>query len=126
MVKDGVLQIETLVEQAISKRGKLPRQSTEGRDFVDGTDAKKALTQLAIEPGKTTRRVAQISNIKGKHGALRIAVGETLTRKIYYFKVPKKAYDGLTCIRIYFNEDGSPKLDGKWFAYQCSFDELCQ
>lgn len=117
MVGDGVIQMDALFEQAISVKGKLKRESVEGRDFVDGSDAKKALTQPAVEPGKTPRRVATITNIEGKHGALRIIVGETLTGKTYYFKVPRAAYAGLRHIRIYFNEDGSPK-DGKWFQYR--------
>ena len=125
MVSEGVIQMDALVEQAISLQGKLPRQSAEGRDFVDGSDAKKALTQPLVEPGKSSRRVATIKNIMGKHGALRVIVAETLTGKIYFFKIPKKAYRGLGQIRIYFNEDGSPK-DGKWFKYRCyNFQELC-
>jgi hypothetical protein len=125
MVSEGVIQMDALFEQAISVKGKLKRESVEGRDFVDGSDAKKALTQPMIEENKTPRRVAAITNIKGKHGALRIIVGETLTGKTYYFKVPKRAYQDLSVIRIYFNADGSPK-DGKWFQYQCNtFKELC-
>lgn len=129
MVGDGVIQMDALFEQAISVKGRLKRESTEGRDFVDGSDAKKALTQPLVEftakGTRIARRVAQITNIEGKHGALRIIVGETLTGKTYYFKVPKQDYEGLRSIRIYFNEDGSPK-DGKWFQYQChTFKELC-
>lgn len=124
MVSHGVIQMDALFEQAISVKGRLARQSEEGRDFVDGSDAKKALTQPMVEPNKTPRRVAQITNIEGKHGALRIIVGETLTGKTYYFKVPKRAYQGLRSIRIYFNEDGTPK-DGKWFQYRVNtFKEL--
>ena len=124
MVSHGVIQVDALFEQAISVKGRLPRESTEGRDFVDGSDAKKALTRPMLEEGKTPRRVAQITNIEGKHGALRIIVGETLTGKTYYFKVPKSAYKSLCSIRIYFNEDGTPK-DGKWFQYRVNtFKEL--
>lgn len=124
MVSDGVIQMDALVEKAISVKGKLKRESVEGRDFVDGSDAKKALTQPQIDK-RSRRRVATIRNIQGKHGVLRIIVGETLTGKTYYFKVPKKAYRGLPQIKIYFNEDGSPK-DGKWFQYQCNtFKQLC-
>jgi hypothetical protein len=124
MVADGVIQMDALVEKAISVKGKLKRQSGEGRDFVDGSDAKKALTQPLIEK-YSHRRVATIRNIEGKHGALRIIVAETLTGKTYYFKVPKNKYKGLRCIRIYFNADGTPK-DGKWFQYRCStFKQLC-
>jgi Mor family transcriptional regulator len=125
MVQDGVIQIDALFEQAISVQGKLARQSVEGRDFADGSDAKKALTQPLVEAGKTPRRVAPITNIEGKHGSLRIIVGETVTGKTYYFKVPKRAYRGLRSIRIYFNENGTPK-DGKWFRYRVNtFEELC-
>lgn len=125
MVSDGVIQMDALVEKAISVQGKLKRESVEGRDFVDGSDAKKALTQPLVEKGKAPRRVAAIKNIQGKHGVLRIIVAETLTGKTYYFRIPKKAYKGLLSLRIYFNQDGSPK-DGKWFNYQCrTFKQLC-
>lgn len=124
MVSDGVIQMDALFEKAISVKGKLTRQSVEGRDFVDGSDAKKALTQPLIEK-YSHRRVATVTNIEGKHGALRVIVAETLTGKTYYFKIPKKAYKGIRCIRIYFNADGSPK-DGKWFQYECrTFKQLC-
>lgn len=125
MISHGVIQVDALFEQAISVKGRLKRDSVEGRDFVDGSDAKKAMTQWLHESGKQTRRVATITNIEGKQGVLRIIVGETLTGKTYYFKVPKRAYRDLRSIRIYFNEDGTPK-DGKWFQYQChTFKELC-
>ena len=124
MVSDGVIQMDALFEKAISVKGKLKRESVQGRDFVDGSDAKKALTQPLVEK-HTSRRVATITNIEGKHGVLRIIVGETLTGKTYYFRVPKKEYTGLRSIRIFFNEDGSPK-DGKWFRFQCrTFKQLC-
>jgi Mor family transcriptional regulator len=127
MVSDGVLQIETLVEQAISKTGNLKRESVEGRDFADGSDAKKAITQPLVEAGRNSyRRVATIKNILGKHGSLRVVVSETETGKVYYFSIPKHAYQGLYSIRIYFNWDGTPKTDSKWFRYRCdTFEEMC-
>jgi hypothetical protein len=125
MVSDGVIQMDALFEKAISVKGKLERESVEGRDFVDGSDAKKAITRPLIASGQAPRRMATIKNIEGKHGVLRIIVAETLTGKTYYFKIPKEAYEGLLSIRIYFNEDGSPK-DGKWFQYECrTFKQLC-
>lgn len=125
MVNDGVLQIETLFEKSISVAGKLARDCTTGRDFVDGSDAKKCTTQWLRETGAKTRRVGTVTNIAGKHGNLRVIVAETLTSKIYYFNIPKNAYDGLNSIRIYFNEDGTPKK-GKWFTYECKkFTEMC-
>lgn len=126
MVGDGVIQVDALFEQAISVVGRLGRDSREGRDFVDGSDAKKALTYKEVRNDRTTRRVAKISNIEGKEGLLRVIVGETLTGKTYYFRIPREAYEGLRSIRIYWNEDGTPK-DGKWFDYQVnSFRALCK
>lgn len=65
MVRDGVLQIDALLEQAISREGNLIRESCEGWDFADGSDAKKAITQwvLGSTPGAAMRRRATIRKI---------------------------------------------------------------
>lgn len=124
MVHDGVLQIEILVEQAISACANLIRESTVGRDFEDGSDAKKAITVDCFDT-YSYRRVAKITNLQNKEGLLRCVVAETLTSKVYYFAIPHYAYEGLKQIAIYFNEDGTPKLDGKWFEYACkNFEEM--
>jgi hypothetical protein len=128
MVEDGVIQTETLLEKAISVCGKLERDSTTGRDFTDGSDAKKCITRPCIEKRPMSgRRRATVQRISGKEGTLRIMVNETLTGKNYFFKIPKAAYAGMRRILFYFNEDGTPKYDSKWFQYQVSsFKELCQ
>ena len=127
LINDGVLQMDALFEQAISVVGNLERESVEGRDFVDFSDAKKVTVQWLYETGAATRRVATVRNIRGKQGWLRVIAAETLTDTAYFFKIPKEAYKDISCIRIYFNEDGSPKLDGKWFRYHCAtFEELSE
>jgi hypothetical protein len=132
MVDDGVLQIDALVEKAISKIGKIERDSTVGRDFKDGSDAKKAITTWCIERPSgnnsliktSVRRVATITNLTHKRGILRCVVAETKTNEIYYFRIPYHAYKGLRTIRIYFDEDGTPKTGWVW-SWQCvNFTEM--
>jgi len=41
--KKGIIAVETLVEEAISKVAKVKRSSKDGEDFVNGWDAKKEL-----------------------------------------------------------------------------------
>ena len=126
MIKDGAIQIDALFERAISMSGKHKRDSTMGRYFEDGSDAKKAVSHWVIEPDRNSvRRRATITNLKNKKGFLRVVVAETLTGKVYYFKVPNYAYRGLRGFNVYFNEDGTPKHDGKSWQYQCkSFKEM--
>jgi hypothetical protein len=134
MVRDGVIQVDALVEKAISVVGRVQRDSTEGRDFVDGSDAKKVTTGWRIERAgnrklKTDyiRRVADVTGIANKRGTLRVIVAETMTDQLYYFKIPGRQYRGLSTISIYFNADGTPKLSGRWFRYQCrSFTEMAR
>jgi hypothetical protein len=128
MVNDGVIQMDALFEKAISMVGKHTRDSAMGRDFADGSDAKKAITRWSYDsrcPNAKMRRVAMIQKIKNKKGLLRIIVAETLTNEVYYFKVPYDAYKDMTAFYIYFNEDGTPKYNGKSWQYQCkNFTEM--
>lgn len=133
MVKDGVIQVDALVEKAISVVGKVKRSSSKGKDFIDGSDAKKATTFQMIEYPSArnnrtknyVRRVARITNIYNKEGWLRCVVAETLTNQIFYFKIPYSYYKDLTSIAIYFNEDGSPKINGKIWQWKCNtFTEM--
>jgi len=133
MVKDGVIQVDALVEKAISVIGKVKRSSGKGKDFIDGSDAKKATTSQIIEYPSTyngltknyVRRVARITNLRSKKGWLRCVVAETLTNEIFYFKIPYSYYKDLTSIAIYFNEDGSPKRNGAIWEWSCNtFTEM--
>ena len=133
MVNDGVIQMDALFEKAVSKIGKIKRDSTTGRDFVDGSDAKKATTCWCVEEAGPrrkapyVRRVATITSLKNKRGILRCIVAETETDTVYYFRIPYSAYCGLTAIRIYFNEDGSPKTNGNFWKWKCdTFTEMAR
>jgi hypothetical protein len=135
MVSDGVIQIDALFEKAISVTGNIKRDSTIGKDFVDGSDAKKVTVQWRIEypnsnnriVNTSVRRVATITNLKHKRGFLRCVVAETLTKQVYYFKIPYLEYKGLKTVNIYFNQDGSPKENGNFWHCKCnSFKEMCK
>jgi hypothetical protein len=121
MVRDGTVQMDALLEKAISQEGNLQRESRDGWDFADRSDAKKAITQYVqgSTPGTALRRRALISNVAGKDGKLRCMVSETISKKVYYFKIPRSAYRGMNCISIYFTEHGEPKRSGKWWNYEC-------
>jgi hypothetical protein len=136
-VGDGVVAIETLLEHALAVQGGLTRNSTHGEDFTDGSDAKKAAAYV-VEGIETRKRkngstyeyeykryLAKVRNIVTKRGALRILVFEPLHRKFHFFKVPKKAYDGVKTVQIEFNFDGSIKETCRWLPYKVgSFKEL--
>jgi len=44
--KHGVIAVETFLEQAIAKVGGLTRTNKSGRDFTDGSDAKKGVIHV--------------------------------------------------------------------------------
>ena len=129
-VEDNVITTEMLHEKAIVViNPNLKRVAVDGMDFDDGSDAKKATTVKVHERkvGKTDarRRAARISSIATKKGTLRCIVAETITNKLYFFAIPHKEYKGKNKLAIYFNWDGTPKRDGKWFQYECdTYEEM--
>lgn len=132
MVNDGVIQVDGLFEKAVSVVGKLDRDSTEGRDFADGSDAKKATTfwQIGYPSASNSlvnpvvRRRADIKNLKNKKGVLRCIIAETHTNKVYYFRIPASVYRGKKKISIDFDKNGIPN-GGKYWQWECkSFSEM--
>ena len=133
MVKDGVIQVDALLERAISAHGKLKRESTTGRDFIDGSDAKKSTVGWVSKQYKSKKginvyrsRNARISNLTHKKGWLRVAVADKLTNQNYFFYIPFKAYKGLKEIDILFTEDSGPSPAGRFYQYWVkSFKDIC-
>jgi hypothetical protein len=125
MLSDGVVQIETLLELAISKVGKLKRRSVEGMDFVDGSDAKKSSVRKAnFEQAYR----APVTKVHSKKGLLRVMVYERKLDTFYYFVFPREAYQHIKAssnIEIPFEMDGTPRRVPKrsgvisnWWAYE--------
>ena len=133
MVKDGVIQVDALLERAISVHGKLQRESIMGRDFVDGSDAKKSTVGWASKRYKSKKGVtvykwrnARISNLTHKKGWIRAAIADKLTNKNYFFYIPFKAYKGHNEIDIKFTEDSGPSPKGRFYQYWVkSFKDIC-
>ena len=87
LAKTGVIAVETLVEQAISKVGKLKRSNEDGEDFIDGSDAKKA-TVYYESILTSDRRTAWIGRAD-KKGVLRCVIADPVANKVFYFKIPQ-------------------------------------
>jgi hypothetical protein len=137
--KHGVIAVESLLEQAIAKVGRLERCNKDGQDFKDGSDAKKAIVSPNLE--------VTIKNLKNKKGLLRIMIANPSPwaeilhgEKLYYFKVPHSAYADKQSINIRFNSSHARdvnvykyknnqitrawKIWNKYRVY--SFKELCE
>lgn len=137
--KHGVIAVETFLEQAIAKVGGLTRTNKTGRDFTDGSDAKKGVVCIHSHGsnGQVDRSV-NIGSLKNKRGILRIMIADPWTQELFYFKVPHSAYLGKNSIHFTFSmkgqstavkyKDGKPTLTWKmWNKYRVmTFKELCQ
>lgn len=99
MVKMGLLQIETLLECAISKVGNLPIDHQTGQDFIDQSDAKKVTSNYrnnVIVEGTWTNSYF-VRNIKAKKGKLRVMAWNRYADKFEYFVIPHHAFQHLKC-----------------------------
>ena len=136
-VKQGDLAMESMVENAIARVGKLERTSQTGMDFTDGSDAKK-VTVVNQGTIKSPLRGAGFSS-KNKKGTLRVVVVDPLVEEVFYFKIPPEFYLGQeqkrreVALRILFSKEGgkpsfklrSPTAQRMWSFQVKSFKELC-
>jgi hypothetical protein len=130
-VKHGMLQVSTIVEQAIAHHGGFNVVSANTHDLNDGSDVKMASVRTCNK-GKTYSASVKF---KKKTGSLRIISYERIHDKFYYFIIPHSEYSkasSKSTIEIPFDSDGCPKrqhLGGKfnnWWIYEVeSFDRLC-
>ncbi len=143
IAKWGGLAIETWLEQAIAKVAKIERSSEKGQDFVNGWEAKKC-TVIFHSHGKnnlTVNREATVHNLHAKHGDVLIVAADTLSNKLFFFKVPANEIKGRRSITITFNKTGGELTNFRavhgsvlnsfswrlWNLYRCkSFKELCK
>lgn len=135
-VRRGDLAMESLVENAIARVGKLKRVDITGMDFNDGSDSKKVTVANQGTKEKINRGAG--FSTKNKKGVLRVVVVEPMTEEIFYFRIPPEFYIGKnqkrreTALRINFsNTGGKPtKLSGKtsqeiWSYEVSTFKKLC-
>ena len=134
LVEDGDLQIETLLENALVKDSKetYTRVAEVCRDFCDGGDAKKSVSQFRnndIARDHWMNSFA-ITNLKNKTGVIRAVCYSREQDKFYFFAIPYKSYKGMARIDIMLDNStgyrepmGIPK--GKWTRYMVpSFERL--
>ena len=82
----GEIQISTMVENvmAFNSQGLYIKDSSDGRDFSDGSDAKK--TTACFHRG---RYDASVTGITNKIGTLRVLMLDSWNDKFYHFKITK-------------------------------------
>ena len=127
LISAGEIQIETLYENnlAYQSGGNFIKESGNGRDFSDGSDAKKSTVRW-----RAMRKSydAPVTGILNKIGDLRVLGYEWNLDKFYFFKIPHSVYNGMKYIEIPFDiKTFIPKRKNKWWEYELSsFEELCE
>jgi len=133
-VEHGIIQIETMLENALAKRSKraYKRIAEAYRDFCDNSDSKKAVSQFRNNNIARDQWMNSfsISGLKNKIGLIRAVCYSKQQDKFYFFAIPYKAYNGMNRVDIlldsssgYQEPQGIPK--GKWVRYEIpTFDGL--
>ena len=136
-VRRGDLAMESLVENAIARVGKLKRVDTPGMDFNDGSDSKKV---TVVNQGTREKPIRGAGfSTKNKKGVLRVVVVEPMTKEIFYFRIPPEFYVGRDqkrrekALRIPFSKFGgmpahtnASKTSKEIWSYEVStFRKLC-
>ena len=132
--KKGIIAVETLLEEAISKVAKVKRSNKDGEDFVNGWDAKKGTVNWHGAGTKTPNRKCSIGT-KNKIGDSICVIADPIANELFYFRIPHKAYCAFPQIKITFSKSGGQPeglREGSfswkaWNLYRkSSFKELCQ
>jgi hypothetical protein len=125
-VEHGIIQIETMLENALAKRSKraYKRIAEAYRDFCDNSDSKKSVSQFRnndIAQDHWMNSFA-ISGLKNKIGLIRALCYSKQQDKFYCFAIPYSAYKGMNRIDVtldcsygYREPLGIPR--GKWTRY---------
>ncbi len=134
LVADGDLQIETILENALVQacHGAYTRVAETVRDFCDGGDAKKSISQFRNNDVARDHWMNSfaITNLKNKTGVIRAVCYSKEQDKFYFFAIPYKAYKGMARVDIMLDNstgwrkpNGIPK--GKWTRYMIpTFEQL--
>ena len=129
----NLINIGELAEIAVANKVNTKQASrcTEGYDLENGWEIKHG--QNYGKPDSDLR-YAYISGFKNKTTDLRTIITETLTGKLYFFKIPYSYYKrvrGMT-IAFPFNYRGRPYISGRSRVYDSiwkyevkTFEELC-
>jgi len=134
LVEHGDLHIETLLENALAFacQGQYQRIAENYRDFCDGSDAKKCVSQHRNNNIRTKKwmNTAKITGLANKTGLIRALVYSRASDQFYFFAVPHCAYQDRDQVEIVMDTSvgyreplGIPR--GKWTKCQVpSFERL--
>jgi hypothetical protein len=129
-----LINIGELAEKAVAKKTgvKQTGKCNPEYDLENGWEIKHGQAHLNA---KGTQRNAYIAGMQNKMGTLRIVITERLTGKLYFFKVPYRAYKDYrtSSLTWAFEVDGTPRRIPKaamsrpcyWDYEVANFDELC-
>lgn len=119
---DDVLQLGQLHEKAISVQCRLLRESTDGKDFNNGDDAKLVSVRTS---SYGTSYNAPVNGIYVKRGNLLVSVYERKQNNWFFFKIPYSAYGHISKtsnIEIPFELDGTPRRGNRcsinWWDFE--------
>ena len=137
--KMGIMQRETIAEMAMATVGNFEGDSTQGRDFCDGSDA-KTVTISARNNNKSKgawMNSFEVRNVNTKTGDLRIIAYNKILKRFHYFYIPNYAFahlrstltiviENATCHVGEPNFTGIPNRNLKFWEFECSsFEEMC-
>ena len=96
--------------------------------------AEQARQKSSKKRQRTTLAQAVVKGVYNKKGGLLVQVYEPKQDRFFFFRIPRRAYAHISknCgLRIWFNEDGSPKRDAGtqsdiWRYQVSSFEAMCK
>lgn len=152
LINSSLIQIDGLLEVAVSKQSGLARTNRKGMDLADGSDCKKVTSVMRMNNKKLGRwtNSYKISNILNKKVGLRImGLNRVITNLVNqknevhfdFFAIPYHMYQNINCncleivldrVDNVYQESDMPTLLGynprtRWHACKLnSFEELAQ
>ena len=134
LVADGLIQIETMLENALVKasKGMYTRIAKDHADCSDGSDAKKVVSQFRNNDKANDKWLNSfaITNLKKKTGLIRAMCLSKQTGQLHFYAIPYRAYKGVN--RVEINLDSSTGYrkplgipHGKWTVFEVkSYEKL--
>lgn len=108
LVDQGYLHIETMLENALANasNGQYTRIAEAYRDFTDGSDAKKAVSQyrnnIRAREGRDPcwTNSIRITGLDRKRGLIRAMTWSKYAERFFFWAIPYEAYAGRSSIEI--------------------------
>ena len=121
LVKEGLIDLNWALEKSIAKvNTDILHESVEGRDFSDGSDA----TKIVSQGGDSPRFV--VGNLGNKIGSRRVMGYNKVRKQINYFVIPYEAFEGKEEIKISIDRKTGEISSPTYGKYEVdSFEDMC-